>query len=309
MIILYICLGVFGGILILLFAFLLMVYLGTFYTPQKGQNNDYFLTEATTKAFDRDKIVAMIDSLKAIPYEDAYITSFDKLKLHAKIYKNQNSDSFCVMAHGYRGTSNRDFSGGAVDMIARGYNVILIDERGHGSSQGHSITFGVREQKDVLSWIEYGKQTFGQDKKVILVGISMGAATVLMASDRVEEGTKIIADCPYTTPKEIISETMKNHLHLNPKIFWPFTNLALIIFAHTSLNNCDAKEAIKKAKAKILIIHGDSDSLVPYKFSLKAYEENKDKIQYELFAGAEHGLSYLADKERYQKVVSNILNQ
>ena len=309
MVALYIVLGIIGGLFLLLFIFLLVVYWGSFYTPLKNQNDDYALTDSTLKYYDKDLIIGMIDKLKTIPCEDAYITSFDKLKLHARIYKNSASDTFCVMAHGYRGTPYRDFSGGAVDMIERGYNVILIDERGHGSSEGHSITFGVKEKQDVLSWIEYGKKIFGEDKRIILVGISMGAATVLMASDKVDERVKIIADCPYTTPKEIISETMKNHLHLSPRIFWPLTNLSSIIFGHTSLNKEDAKEHIKNSKAKILIIHGDSDTLVPHKFSLKAYEMYPDKIRYELFPGAEHGLSYLADKKRYQQVVDEFLKE
>lgn len=308
MVALYISLGIIGGLILLFFVGLYIIYHGVFYTPLKWQQNDYNLTKETLERYDREKVIEMIDKLKAIPYEDAYIISYDDKKLHGRIYRNPESDVVCIMCHGYRGTSYRDFSGGAVDMIERGFNVILIDQRGHGLSKGHSITFGRREQRDCLSWITYSEQIFGKDKKLVLLGISMGGATVLMASNKVKEGTKIIADCPYTTEKEIICETMKTRLKLNPKIFWPFTNLASIIFGHANLNKDDAKKNIGESKAKILIIHGESDTLVPYKFSYKAYEMYPDKVTYALFPNAEHGLSYLEDKKRYQQLVSDFLN-
>ena len=307
MLFLYISLGVVGLLLIVLFISLLVIYKYTFYTPLKGQNNDYDLANSVKGKHDQNKVKSMIKVLSEIPYEDAYVTSFDKLKLHARVYKNPDSDSVCIMCHGYRGTAFRDFSGGGMDMIKRGYNVILIDERGHGLSEGHTITFGRREQRDLLSWIEYAKKTFGNEKKLVLVGISMGGATVLLASDKVDAGVKIIADCPYTTEKEIICETIKSILHLSPRFFWPLVNLSSIIFGHTNLKGEDAKEHIRNSKADILIIHGDSDSIVPHRFSYAAYEMFPDKIQYELFPGADHGVSYLEDKERYQKVISDFL--
>ncbi len=303
---LWILLGVIGGLILIFLIALFVVYHGTFYTPLKGQNNDFVFTAATEKYCDIEECKSMVKRLVEYPYEDAYITSFDKVKLHARIYR-QNSDTVCIMFHGYRGTPCRDFSGGAYDMIKMGFNVILIDERGHMNSKGHSITFGVREKKDAKCWIEYAKKEFGEDKRIVLIGISMGGATVLLASDLLSEKDRVIADCPYTTPKEIISNTLEHTLHMNPKIFYPIANLTSIIYGHTNLNNDDANEHVKRSKAKILIIHGEDDSLVPYKLSKRVADENKDKVRYELFPGAEHGLSYIMDKKRYQSIVEDFL--
>ena len=305
---LWILLGVIGGLLILFLVALFFVYHGTFYTPLKGQNDDFVLTGATEKYCDLNVVKMMITRMREYPHEDAYIKSYDHKKLHARIYK-QNSDTVVIMCHGYRGTPCRDFSGGAYDMIESGYNVILIDERGHMESEGHSITFGVEEKRDLALWIKYAKETFGEDKRLVLVGISMGGATVLLASDLLSEKDLVIADCPYSTPKEIISETLKTTLHMNPKIFWPIANLTSIIYGHANLAKDDANEHVKKSKAKIMIIHGEDDTLVPYRFSYRIKEENPDKVRYELFPGAEHGISYLIDKPRYQRVIKEFLNQ
>ena len=305
---LIISLSVIGGLILLTLGILYFVYYHTFYTPHKGQNNDFFLTAATDKFCDRKVVIEMITRLREYPYEDAWIKAFDKVKLHARIYRH-DSDTVCIMMHGYRGTCCRDFSGGAWDMIQKGFNVILIDERGHGESKGHSITFGVKEKRDAKSWLEYAKKEFGEDKRIVLVGISMGGATVLMASDLLKEGDKVIADCPYSTPKEIICETLQSTLKMNPKIFYPIANLSSIIFGHANLSKDDAEIHVRNSKAKILIIHGDSDTIVPHKYSLRIKEMNPDKVRYELFPGTEHGISYLADLERYRKVVNEFLDE
>lgn len=305
----WIAIGIVIGLLLLFFIFLFVVYWVGSHSPKKGQNNDFSLTSVTLRYASLETVYDLINTLLRVPYRDVYIKSFDGVRLHAREYLNTSSDTVCIMFHGYRGTACRDFSGGCKDMIDRGYNVILVDQRAHGLSKGHSITFGVKEKKDAKCWIEYAKKTFGEDKRIVLVGISMGGATVLLASDLLKEGDKVIADCPYSAPKEILSETMKNSAPISPKIMFPIANLASIIFAHVALGKDDANEHVKRSKAKILIIHGDTDSIVPHKYSLRVYENNKDKVRYELFEGAEHGISYIADKPRYQRIVNEFLNE
>lgn len=296
------------ALFLLLFVFFLCLglYMHTFYSPKKFQSDDYKLDLPIYNGR-KDIVKPMIAAIKAVPYEDVYITSFDKLKLHGRLYE-QKSDTVAIMCHGYRGTPYRDFSGGAIEALSFGYNVILIDERAHGASKGHSITFGVREQKDVIKWVEYARNRFGQDIKIVLIGISMGGAAVLMCADKVEGDVKIIADCPFTSTPNMI-KTVIRKLKLPVKIFYPLLNLSLLIFGHTSLNKGSAEESVSKTNHPILIIHGDSDTIVPYKMSEELYKKHPDKIRYELFPGADHGLSYLVDKNRYQQVLKEFLNK
>lgn len=305
---LYISLGVFGFILLVFFVALLFLHYTTFYSPIGNQNDDHVLTPATRDLGIDKEIYRMIDDLLAVPCEHAYIKSFDGLKLHARIYKNPSSNKVAIMCHGYRGTAIRDFSGGAKLMIDSGFNVILIDERAHGLSKGHNITFGNREKKDVLSWIEYSKKEFGEDKEIILVGISMGAATILFASEFIPGSIKVICDCPYTSEKEIICETIKK-MKLSVKFFYPLVNLSSILFSRASLNKDDAMKSLKNTKHKYLIIHGDKDTIVPYQYTKKLADTYKEKVQYELFPNTEHGISFVTDKPRYKKIVTDFINQ
>ena len=304
---LIIILSILGGLIVLLFIGLFSLYMFTFYSPKKWQLDDFNLHGPFYRGME-DQVIPLINSIRAIKYdEDIYINSFDKLKLHARLYLNPDSNKVAILCHGYRGTPCRDFSGGAVEMIKLGYNVILIDERAHGSSQGHSITFGVRETKDVISWANYARNRFGENIELVLVGISMGGATVLMASDKVGKA-KIIADCPYSSPKIVLQQTVKA-MGLPIPIVYPLLNLTSIVFVHTNLNKVSAFESIKNTENKILIIHGNSDSVVPNWISNDLYLDYPDKIQYELFEGADHGMSYLVDKARYQKIIKDFLNK
>ena len=306
MLALYIILGIIGFLLLVFFITLTVLYRVTFYTPIKTQNDDFHLTESTQFVGVEKFVYQLIVSLRQQQCEHVYTTSYDKLKLHARLYLNDKSNKVVLMFHGYRGTAIRDFSGGAMHMIESGYNVLLVDERGHGESEGHNITFGVREKHDVLSWYNFAKKKFGEDKEYIFVGISMGAATVLFASKYIDGHHKFICDCPYPTVKEVLGSFIEK-LNLSAKLFYPLLNLSSIIFTHTNLNKDNAYEVVKNNDHRYLIIHGDSDTVVPHKFSYRLYNENKEKVRYELFPKTDHGVSYLTDTPRYLKVIDDFL--
>jgi len=298
--------SIFGFLLLVFFFALLGLYIYSFYSPKKWQLDDFNLHSPIYKDH-KDEVRPLIAGIKKVPYEDIYITSFDKLKLHARLYDN-HSNTVAILCHGYRGTAYRDFSGGATEILNKGYTVILIDERAHGTSEGHSITFGVRETKDVLKWVEYAREKFGSDINIVLIGISMGGATVLMCADKIEGKVKIIADCPYSAPNIMLKETIRR-IKLPVKIFYPLLNLSSIIFAHTNLNNGSAYDSVANTHHPILIIHGDNDQVVPHYISEALYKKHQDKIRYELFPGADHGMSYLVDTRRYRAVINEFLDQ
>ena len=278
-----------------------------YYSPKKGQNNDFRIEPGMDYQGTKEKLHVLISKLVEVPYEDLWIKSFDGLKLHGYFYKKENSDKFILMFNGYRGTARSNFSGSAIDAMELGYNVILCDQRAHGQSKGHSITFGRKEQYDVVTWINFVKEKWGNSIKIVIAGISMGGATVLMASDKIDPEIKVIADCPFTNEKMEIMHMMKR-MKLPPKLLWPTAYLACVIYAHARLKD-DALVNVSKSKSKILIIHGSHDSIVPHQMSERVYLPNKDHVRYELFDGVEHALSYLRDTERYKKIVKEFLEE
>ena len=237
-------------------------------------------------------------------YEEITITSFDGIKLSAKYYHLSDKAPIQILCHGYRGYSLRDMSGGSKLAREFNHNILLIDHRAHGKSGGNTITFGINERKDILSWINYCNKRFGSEKDIILSGVSMGASSVIMALDLdlPKNVVGVIADCPFSSPKEIIIK-FTNDLKLPGKLLYPFIYLGCKIIGKTNLHETSAVKAIKNSKIPVLIIHGNKDDLVPYEMSQAIKKANPDMCELHIFENAGHGLSYLVDDKKYKNIL------
>ena len=238
-----------------------------FYSPVGNQNDD------TALPFRQDeeqakRALALIGKLNARPYEAVSIRSFDGLRLSGRIYRARAGAPVAVLCHGYRGTPSRDFSGGAAVLLEMGLNVLLVEQRAHCSSGGHTISFGINERYDCRDWCRYAAERFGAETPILLAGISMGAATVLMASalDLPENVRGIIADCPYTAPRAIISRVGRE-MGLPGAAVGAAAALAARTFGRFDLDAADAAEAVRSARVPVLLIHGEADGFVPCEMS------------------------------------------
>ncbi len=275
-----------------------------FYSPLGKQNDDHHILAPVRSQEEYERSIALIDALNARPYEPVSIRSRDGLRLAGRFYHTEGGAPLAILCHGYRGTPSRDFCGGADLCLQAGFNVLLIEERAHVSSGGHTITFGVRERYDVLDWTEYAVQRFGKDTKILLAGISMGAATVLMASElELPDNVRgILADCPYTSPAEIITEVGRT-MKIPMKLALPLVELGARMLGGFSLRDADAAAAVRNAKVPILLIHGEADNFVPCDMSRVIAEANPAMVERHTFPDAGHGLSYLVDTARYARLV------
>jgi len=306
MVALIIILSIIGFLILAILIITFIIYLKCFYNDRKNKPRAFQPLSRPEYLPYMDEMNALLNEAKAIKYQEyVYIKSYDGKKLAAKLYFHDESSPFVIEVHGYKGSGVRDFSGGLTEFYNRGYNVLLIDHRGHGESAGKTITFGVKESKDVFEWIKYLNGRFNYPE-IILYGISMGGNTVLNVSnmDLSANVIAIFSDCPYSTPFDIIS-TVAESIGINIKIAKPLIYLSAFLFAHFNLNKANALKAVKETKIPILLIHGTGDLLVPYQMSEKIYEANPKDLKLLLVKNAPHGLSYIVDKEL---VVSSLLN-
>lgn len=275
-----------------------------FLAPPHLDTNHYFVPEGEQYDAVREGIKKSVGRMAARKYESITITSFDGCTLFARYYHISDNAPVQILFHGYKSSSLLDCSGGSYFAAQLGHNAIVVDQRSHGQSSGNVITFGIKERKDCLRWIEYTIERFGKDVPIILSGLSMGAATVLMATDLdLPSNVKgIIADCPYSSPKEIILKVAKE-MHFPPKLMYPFVWLGGFIFGQFNLSESSAIEAIKDCSIPILILHGEADELVPCEMSRLMQQSGAKNITLETFAGAGHGLSYIILPDKYEHVV------
>ena len=248
---------------------------------------------------------ALVTEIASLPTERVYITSRDGLKLSALYYHAADGAPIQIFCHGYRSMSQRDFAGIHEIATSLGHNLLMIDQRAHGKSEGKTITFGIKESADVLGWIEYLRGRFG-DVPIVLYGVSMGAATVLMASgEKLPDNVKcVIADCPMSSALEIIKRVSSG---MGPGS--SFAGMLARISARMhgfKLTSNSPVEAVKRAEIPILILHGDEDDFVPCYMSENIAAANPE-IQFEKFNCRPHAKSYLAETERYTGIVKDFI--
>lgn len=308
--------GVYNMVLFLILCILAAVFLGgsyyayrvAFYNSYTGREGKPSVSGAQYDAY-RVRMREIYQKLSDRPCEFVTIQSQDGLTLSGRYYHVKDGAPLDICFHGYRSSPLTDFSGGSELSFDMGHNVLLVDQRAHGRSEGRTITFGIKERWDLMCWVDYALERFGADTRILLYGVSMGGATVLMASElALPENVKgIIADCPYSSPMDVILYVGQS----NPIPNWlirPFVILGAKIFGGFDVNEATAASAVKNTRVPILIIHGDGDSYVPCDMSDLAVH-NPNMVTRYTFPGAEHGISYLADTPRYQKLVTEFMEK
>lgn len=264
--------------------------------------------DAYQKALPKLKIWA--EAMYARPFEPVTIISHDGLTLFGRYYHTADNAPLQIQCHGYKGSAFIDFCGGSALAKTLGHNALVIDQRAHGKSEGRTISFGILERLDCLSWISYANERFGSQTPIILCGLSMGAAAVLMASgeDLPPNVKGIFADCPYSSPKEIICKVGKD-LHLASALVYPFVRLGALLFGHFNLEETDAVRAVRRAKVPILLIHGEADTFVPCDMSRQIHKNCASDITFVTVPDAGHGLCYTVSPDIYKQAVTGFFDR
>ena len=303
MVFLWIGLGLLGFLIlaVLITAFVcyrIMLYSKPRRMPGEGE---YEIPEGEIYAVFKEDMIGWTKMIRAYPYKEYAIQSFDGLTLRAKFFEFKPDAPIELMFHGYRGNAERDLNGGVERCFKLGHSALLIDHRGAGYSDGYVITFGILEKRDALRWVDFAVKEFGEDAKLILTGISMGAATVMMVAGEPlpPQIRYVLADCGYTSPREIISKVMRD-LKLPPALLYPCATLGARLFGRFNLNEDSPLEAMARCKVPVVFAHGDADDFVPYDMSVRLCEvctgRHKKLIT---IHGAGHGLAFPVARDEY----------
>ena len=258
----------------------------------------------------REQMMDWMRQTKQLPYEEIWITSFDGLKLYGKYYEYAPGAPLELMFHGYRGSAERDLCGGVLRCFALERNVLIVDQRACGHSDGNVITFGVLEHRDCLSWLEYAQQRFGPQQKIMLTGISMGASTVLIASgyDLPDNVVCILGDCGFSSAKEIIQKVIRD-MKLPDQLLYPFVKLGAKLYGHFDPDETSAIEMVAKTKKPVFFIHGEEDDFVPCQMSRDMYEVCNAPKRLVVTPEACHGTAYMVDTPLYFRELRDFCKQ
>lgn len=215
------------------------------------------------------------------------------------------SDVFVLFSHGYRSTHMSEFKFQMKYFHDKGYNIFLVDHQASGESDGTQITFGHHESVDLLTWIDFMKDAFGEDIQIILYGISMGSATVMMTSgmDELPDNVKCtIADCGYTSMLDEFDFNLKGMIGFSKPVL-KAVNLVNKVVAKYDFGDVSPAESVKNAKVPILFIHGADDDFVPTYMVCTLYNNCTSEKDLLIVEDAKHAESYQTNPKLYESKV------
>ena len=239
------------------------------------------------------------------------ITSKDGLKLNATYFSaDKPSDKWAILVHGY-GRDQRYAWDYAEEYLERGYNVITPDLRAAGTSEGIYVTMGAKESDDILLWIDKIIET-DPKAKIILHGVSMGAATVMLAASKNQSPNlaAVIEDCGYTGAYEMFTDQLDKIFHLPEIPIMTFVDYTSEYKVGVKISDASPIKHIENIKIPILFIHGTEDKLVPYFMMQQLYDICDSPIK-EMFTveGAGHASAKNTNPTAYFDRVFSFLDK
>lgn len=295
------------------FVYFLMGYLIFRYACLRGRELDWMDPEAVKRSSYKPyaEVIPMCARwIRDQGAVDICCRSHDDLILHGWWIPAQNAKATMVMFHGYRSSYLVDFSAVMELYHTRGYNILLADQRSHGRSEGKYITFGVKECRDVATWVDYHNRHYGAIP-VFLCGLSMGASTVLFAAGNplAPNVRGITADCGFTSPRDIIAHVMRGRIGFLTPVMLPAVNFWARQLALFDLRECSTERALRNCPVPILLCHGLADNFVPSSMSQRGYDACGAEKELILVEGAGHGTSFLRDRERVETALLEFIRR
>lgn len=240
--------------------------------------------------------------LSSQPKDEVTIVSDDGLKLYGQYYKTEKPERIVLCVHGYRGIGLHDFASVSRFLHAQNCDLLLIDQRASGKSEGTFITFGAREKTDIRNWCSYLSTHNPKGLPIYLYGISMGCTSVLCALDqgvdKIVNG--VIADCGFTSARAILAFRARNTFHVPSFPVLNLMELCCILRAGFRFKEADAETALRSTTVPVLFIHGSEDHFVPIENSIRSYEACASEKELVLVNGGIHASSYNTDETLYQ---------
>ena len=189
-----------------------------------------------------------------------------------------------------------------------GFNILVVDSRAHGNSDGIYNCVGLKEYKDIIKWAEYLHDELNQEE-IIMHGICIGASTALYASHFGPDYIKgVITDGMYIN----FYETFKNHMIVDHRPIFPFLmEIAFIMKmkAHVNIKKGPI-DIIDKYHKPILFLYSKEDKFsLPNKSEIlfnKCGSQNKKIVWFDKGA---HSHIRINNTDKYDESIKEFLKE
>lgn len=255
----------------------------------------------------KEMCIAASEQLASEEHEKITITARDGVTLKGHFFPCENAERVIIAFHGWRSSWSYDF-GLVTDFWRENRcSVLYAEQRGQNESGGEYIGFGLTERFDCADWANWAVCRCGSQIPIYLTGISMGASTVLMAADLPfpENVRGIMADCGFTSPKAIWKHIANDNLHISYGLRSVIADMMCKKKINMRSDEHSTVTALQNTSLPVLFIHGSEDHFVPVEMTYENYLACRSEKRLLIVPGAEHGISYLVDKETYEAAERN----
>lgn len=252
------------------------------------------------------RVRAGVAAMREQPHEDVFTPAPDGTRLHARLYRVPHAHATVILCHGYHSHAEHDFSAQFPALYASGgCNLLLIDERAHGLSEGKCLTFGQLERYDIAQWVHWVREHSRVQRPIALYGVSMGAASVLLAAQLPElkgELACVVADCGYSSFELEVADAVRHGTNVPRWLQKPLARACVRILRRNGLDFAavDTTPGMAALDLPILFFHGDADTFVPLHHSERNLAACRRPQRLIVIPGAEHAMSAQVDPERYR---------
>ena len=215
---------------------------------------------------------------------------------------------YAISVHGYKSLP-ASMSRLVDHYVDAGWRVLAIEQRAHGASPARYTGMGYFEKDDLIRWIKYIEE-IDSEAKIVLHGVSMGAATVMLATGEELPPSVVaaIADCGYSTLNGEFAAQLKALFSLPRFPLLPLASLMCRMRAGYFFSAVDCVAAVARSKTPTLFIHGEADTFVPYSMLDELYEAAACKKQKLTVSLAAHAESEETDPALYWSTVDGVVD-
>lgn len=253
------------------------------------------------------------DSLeRAGALRDTVIAGSGGERLHA-LYAAapRPTDRTAVIVHGYTDNAVRMLMIGYLYNHDLGYNILLPDLSYHGQSEGRAIQMGWKDRLDVLRWMDVANEIFGGRTRMVVHGISMGAATTMMVAGEAQKPYVkcFVEDCGYTSVRDQFAKELKEQFGLPAFPLLDVAGWMCGLKYGWTFREASSLEQVKKSRLPMLFIHGDADDYVPTWMVYPLYGAKPGDKELWVVPGASHANSYRDNREEYTRRVGEFVGR
>ena len=258
----------------------------------------------------RTRARAEVDALLAARrVEQLTLTNAQGDRIRARLIPcDAPTGRFALMAHGYRCSGLREFTPMLAWYLAHGVSLLIPDLQAHGDSEGELITFGGLEHLDLLQWTDLLIQRFGPDIRILLHGVSMGAATVMLTAgsrSRPAQVKAAVADCGYTSLEAEVLHCFKTFGI--PESSWPTIRSRFEQKTGLCADDISPLQAVVRCEIPLTLIHGAVDDFVPTPMADELHAACPHSTMLKI-PGAGHAESWWLGTEAYTEALTEAIS-